>query len=158
MTMQRNEIIELARKNGATIEAGKQPGTIIYEGTGGITFEVLEQTVKAAVMAEREACAMACDRQACLQMDTGADDCCIAQANRCATDIRMRSNFKLTGWAPPTQEWEEWSNSQSEDGLANHLLDAANEIENLRACLLSVQESNARMQETLNKILALHNV
>jgi len=59
--MERNKIIELAQKNGATIWAGKSPGTIIYEGTGGITFEVLERTVKEAVAAELNTCVMICD-------------------------------------------------------------------------------------------------
>lgn len=90
--MERSNIIELARKNGATIESGKQPGTIIYTGSGGITFEVLERTVNEAVSVEREACAKACDDYA-LQHAKDDDDS-KAQAwmmIQCSATIRNRT-------------------------------------------------------------------
>ena len=60
-------------------------------------FHMASVVWEAAIQYEREACAIACDRQAQLQMDTGADDCCIAEAKRCARDIRMRPNVKVSG-------------------------------------------------------------
>jgi hypothetical protein len=101
MDMQRNEIIELARKNGATIEAGKQPGTIIYEGTGGITFEVLELTVKDAITAERKACAKVCGdraKAASIACDAGA----YYEAEECEDAILKRSNVKVIGESDST--------------------------------------------------------
>ena len=50
----------------------------------------IEEMIKDAVMKERKECAKACDRQAQLQIETGADYCCVSQAKRCARDIRMR--------------------------------------------------------------------
>ena len=64
---------------------------IEFYGDGVEFFTDVQFAWEAATKAEREACAKICDRQAQLQMDTGADDCCITEAKRCARDIRMRS-------------------------------------------------------------------
>lgn len=57
--------------------------------------EALKEAIRVVYEAvqedEREACAALCDKQVELQRDTGGDDCCIAQAKRCAMSIRMRS-------------------------------------------------------------------
>lgn len=61
-------------------------------GSSDVLRAIAEAAWNAGAREEREACAKACDRQAWLQEETGADDCCIAEATRCARDIRMRSN------------------------------------------------------------------
>lgn len=53
--------------------------------------ESFVRSAGSAVAAEREACAELCERQAQLQANTGADECCINEAHRCARDIRMRA-------------------------------------------------------------------
>lgn len=78
---------EIADSIAKTIAAAATPLTqtqkIVMAGAVAVWIEK-------AVELEREACAEACDRQAQLQSDTGADDCCISEAKRCARDIRLR--------------------------------------------------------------------
>lgn len=50
-----------------------------------------EKKLTEAVEAEREACAMACERQAELQSAICADERVINQSLRCAADIRRRT-------------------------------------------------------------------
>ena len=83
-------------------QIGTPEATVTEKG-----MELARAIFAAGVAEEREACARVCDRQAQLQMDTGADDCCITEAKWCARYIRRRSNAggeatgaDLCDWSP----------------------------------------------------------
>lgn len=92
--MNEDQLIRLAVRYGlgrSLAPIGLHTGKVFVTDAGYRTGELLA-FAKAVAAAEREACAITCDKQAELQSDTGAEDCCIRQAWRCATDIRARSN------------------------------------------------------------------